>query len=375
MTKQESGENEWRSRYEELQQYHHELQRNLQEQQQITNEVKQEASSFLEEMKVISERSTKNYEHEEKLEQQVHRLEEEGKEWKSRYARVKTQLRTMRTNSMGLALQQPDARQYTKGGAFTHEDGLVKDIHVTKFQIAIDEVLRIARIEEPPAILDHMKMVIAAIRLICQDVSDDAPSDTDPLSSPKTKLRTKVSATANNFITASKNFAQANGLSPVSLLDAAASHLASAVIDLVKTVKIHPSSAEELEADDGGINSDDQTQRRISPDYFALSSTTHSSTTESLHSSPAPRGSSIPPMHTTSHLSASDSKPRVSRRSVSANAVPTSKALDHVRLPSYSGRGGGAGRNSELDDLKVNPFPPDSHLRLSRKPVTAAMAR
>jgi hypothetical protein len=63
-------------------------------------------------------------------------------------------------------------------------------------------------------------------------------------------LKGKVSATANNVITASKNYATAGGLSPVSLLDAAASHLTAAVVDLVRTVKIKPTPPGELEDND-----------------------------------------------------------------------------------------------------------------------------
>ena len=367
MIKQESGENEWRSRYEELQHYHQELQSDLQGQRQVTNEVRQEASSFLEEMKAISEQSTQNYERQEKLVQQVHRLEDEIKEWKSRYARVKTQLRTMRTNSMGLAIQQPDTRQHTKSGAYTHADGLIKEIHMTKFQLGMDEVLRIARIDDDAAaVLDSMKQVIATIRLISQDVSD-GPSTSDPhVSDQRLRLRTKLAATANNFITAARNFAHANGLSPVSLLDAAASHLASAVIDLVKAVGMRPTPVEELGTDDEDVEDEERvTARAYSPDYFSLPTTTHSSTstnpdsiftpastiaTTAVAVAVAPRGSSIPPPQPSSRLSATDAKSRPSRRSVSANAVPTGRALDSVRLPMYSG----LSRNPDLDDLKVS---------------------
>ena len=350
MAKQESGENEWRSRYEDLQQDHQELQRDLQEQQQVTNEVRQEASAFLDEMKAISERSSKNYEREEKLVQQVHRLEEEVKEWKSRYARTKTQLRTMRTNSMGLSIQQPDAGQYTKSGAFTQKDGLVKDIHVTKFQIAIDEVLRIARIGDPQTILDNMKLVVAAIRLICQDIPSTA-SPSDALAQHRAKLRTKVSATANNFITASKNYAQAGGLSPVSLLDAAASHLASSVIELVKTVKIRPTPASELEDD----NEDAGNMPTGSPEYFSVSNA-HSSLTESIYSpaSTAQRVPSLPPGQNFTQLPGSQTRDYAARRSISSGSLPHSRVLDNVRLPSYSA----AGRTNEIEDLKVSIHTP-----------------
>ena len=64
------------------------------------------------------------------------------------------------------------------------------------------------------------------------------------------KLKSRVSATANNLITATKNHTSSGGLSPVSLLDAAASHLSTAVVELVKHVKVRPTPEDELEGDD-----------------------------------------------------------------------------------------------------------------------------
>jgi hypothetical protein len=52
------------------------------------------------------------------------------------------------------------------------------------------------------------------------------------------KLSMRLSATANNLITATKNFVGSAGISPVSLVDAAASHLTSTVVELCKLVKL-----------------------------------------------------------------------------------------------------------------------------------------
>lgn len=88
-----------------------------------------------------------------------------------------------------------------------------------------------------------MKTVVLAVRNITTDIEQSASSVKDEeVAKKRHKLKGKISATANNVITASKNYATAGGLSPVSLLDAAASHLTTAVVDLVKTVKIKPAS-------------------------------------------------------------------------------------------------------------------------------------
>ncbi|CZS98948.1 related to GRIP1 associated protein 1 [Rhynchosporium agropyri] len=227
-----------------------ELRDELRQQQVVTDQVRREAQEFLREMRVLSERSESSYDREEQLSNAVNKLEEEVKDWRDRYARTKTQLRSLRASSIGLTIQQ-DAAKYAKESGFTEANGLVKDVHVTKYQISIDELLQTARVDDPSRVIDFMKSVVVNVRRITQDI-DDAPKSSEELVREQTKLKSRVSATANNLITASKNFASAKGLSPVSLLDAAASHLTSAVVELVRTVKIRPTPAGELDDDDDG---------------------------------------------------------------------------------------------------------------------------
>ena len=272
-----NGSSEWKLRYDDLQQDHQELQRELRDQQEVTEEVRRDASMFLNEMRTISERHDQKYEREERLVQQVNDLEKEIREWKSRYARTKTQLRTLRTSSVGLLIDLPNAGQCANDIAFVQPDGLIKDFHVTKFQLALDDVLRTARVGESQTVLDSMKMVVHAVKHILRDVNDAPTSTNDEAVQQRVRLPTKVSATANNFITASKNFSLSKGLSPVSLLDAAASHLASAVVDLVRTFKIHPTPTDELEDDD------DESLPAGSPGYFSVTNG-RPSIAESLYS-------------------------------------------------------------------------------------------
>jgi hypothetical protein len=130
-----------------------------------------------------------------------------------------------------------------KNNEFLQDDGLIKDVHVTKFQISIDELLRIARSDNHQHVMQQIKAVVIAVQHVLQDVKLSESTES-------AKATRKVSATANNLITASKNFASSNGLSPVSLLDAAASHLSTAVIELIRIVKIRPTPADELNNDE-----------------------------------------------------------------------------------------------------------------------------
>ena len=169
---------------------------------------------------------------------------------------------------MGLSqFTSPDLANYTRDASFTSPDGVVKDVHVTKFQLSIDELLQTARRTNSEQTLESMRHVVKCVRAITGDIDStvslsqlQSPTSSvsgDILANPEkqqAKLKSRVSATANNLITATKNHASSGGLSPVSLLDAAASHLSTAVVELVKYVKVRPTPEDELEGDDDEDN-------------------------------------------------------------------------------------------------------------------------
>lgn len=231
----------------ELEQENGELRTALDEQRQITMQVRQEAQNFLREMKVLSDQSGSSWAKQGELEKTIAMLEEEVKDWRNRYAKAKTQSRSMRSSSMSLPVEQ-DAGRYVREKGFTSDSGLVKDIHVTKFQVAIDELLRRARVEEPERVIDAMKSVVMSVRRLTKDL-DTSPVNDEQVRQQGKKLKGRVSSTANNLITAAKTFATSAGLSPISVLDAAASNLVAAIVDLLRVVKIRVTPDGELEED------------------------------------------------------------------------------------------------------------------------------
>ncbi|CAG7937283.1 unnamed protein product [Penicillium nalgiovense] len=267
------------ARYVDLETQHQNLQAELQQQKQVTDEVRREAAAFLMEMKTLSAESHSNWEREEQLSNEVHRLEADANEWKHRYAKAKAQLRHLRTSSGGLADSQPDASLVAKEHELVQADGLVKDIHVTKFQVSVDELLRVARFEESRVVLHQLKIVIGTVRYILQDV-EYSPIPVDGSAALRAKVKGQVSTTANNMITATRNFASSSGLSPVSLLDAAASHLCMAIIDLIRAVKIQTSPVDELEDEDYEA---DVSQEQV-PDYFDTSASQKRMSNHSVYS-------------------------------------------------------------------------------------------
>jgi hypothetical protein len=302
-----------------------ELKADLQQQQQHNEDVRREAAGFLKEMQTLS-RGGQNWEREEQLVADVTRYQEEAKLWKSRYTRARTQIRTLKASSIGLSMQPATANAIQKDATFTDPDGLVKDIHVTKFQISIDELLRAARTSDSSMVLDQMKIVVVSVRSITHSVPDLPPSE-GPLAQERSKIKSRVSATANNLITASKNFVASNGISPVSLLDAAASHLTAAVIDLVRTVKIKPTPAGELEDEEDDIPLAD------SPSLFSMRNGRLSG--ESVYSSLSSRGGRP------------DKQSWLSRGSPT-RATPNGRGFEQNKLSQGLRR-----RDSTLEELKV----------------------
>ncbi|KJZ77478.1 hypothetical protein HIM_03202 [Hirsutella minnesotensis 3608] len=264
----------------DVQQENDQLRESLRQQQQVTDEVRREAQEFLLEMRALSQQSDATYEKQAEMEKTIEQLEREVREWRNRYARAKTQLRSMRASSLGLPMEQ-DAAKYVRENGYLATNGLVKDVHVVKFQTAVDELLQTARRETPDKAVDAMKLVVFSVRRITRDLDESTPGDED-LAQQQTRLKAKVSSTANGLITASKNFAASAGISPVSLLDAAASNLTASIVELLRVVKIRETPAGELEEeeDDGSITPVE------SASFFSPRSTAQTSAQESL---PPPR--------------------------------------------------------------------------------------
>lgn len=222
----------------------------LLEQRQVTDEVRVQAQQFMSEMRTLSQQSTATHEKQIELERSVEQLEGEVQQWKGMYTRAKTQLRSMKASSIGLTMSQGAGRLVSDGG-FADDNGLIKDVHVTRFQMAIDDLVHKAHSDGPDTVVDAMKSVIGNVRRIARDIDDThGPALSEAFTHQKPKLKAKVAGTANSLITASKNYAAGAGLSPVSLLDAAADNLTGAIVELARVAGIRPTPAEELDEED-----------------------------------------------------------------------------------------------------------------------------
>lgn len=215
------------------------LQTQLREQREKTSEVKKQASLFLSEMKSLAAKSHDN----EALQKKVHQLEVEIQEWKSRYSKTKAQVRSLRSSVYGNGIMQPAIETTNPFVDETH--GLVEDVSLTKFQLAMDEYLLKSRGSEHSQLLHYLHQVIVATRQVTQDVKEETGGAGADYRRPLlANLSSVVSKTANQLITCSKNHATSAGLLPIYLLDASAANLACAVIELVKVAKIRSAEGE-----------------------------------------------------------------------------------------------------------------------------------
>ena len=200
----------------DLQRENQDLQDALREQQAVTEEVRHNAQDALREMRELSQQSNVSYERQEALEAKVDQLEQEVRDWRGRYTKAKTQLRNMRASSMGLTVER-EATTHLRDKGLTDDDGLVKDVHVTRFQIAVDDILQQARTDDPDRIMDAMKAVVVSVRRITKDLdtAGAAAPRTEEAAQAHGRLKAKVSQTANTLHhQASKNHANSAGLAP-----------------------------------------------------------------------------------------------------------------------------------------------------------------
>ncbi|KAK3075955.1 component of the polarisome [Teratosphaeriaceae sp. CCFEE 6253] len=241
------------------------LQQELALQETLTNEVRDEAMLYLREMRDLSDQNDCAVEQEEQLAARVVQLEREAEEWRQRYARVKAQNKSLRASTLGLGIQTPFAAQSLSGeDGLVSASGLVQDVDVARFQLAIDDLLKAARGGDPDALRRSVTAVAVCVQAITAAVGPEAaspsPSPGPPMGpehrGPQLagesvgRLRARVTGTAKSLITATKLHAGSRGLSPVVLLDAAASNLAAAVVALIQAVGIRGAPASDLSPND-----------------------------------------------------------------------------------------------------------------------------
>ncbi|KAF8635219.1 hypothetical protein AX17_003995 [Amanita inopinata Kibby_2008] len=212
----------------------------------LVDHLKSELEGLVSELTDLSRRNDELMASKESDAKVIRELDNQLKDYKRKYEQAKTELRTVKATSQ-LFLQPPKFDDQLPYSA----DGGILDIHVTAFQSAIDSLLTQGRSNAPTRVLQPMKLVVNAVTAIIDDLRvferraqrDPAGIDFESLLA----LRERTEATLSNLVVASKTHATSSGMSPVSLLDAAASHVSVTITEIGKVIHIRKATKAELD--------------------------------------------------------------------------------------------------------------------------------
>ncbi|EJT96676.1 hypothetical protein DACRYDRAFT_102761 [Dacryopinax primogenitus] len=283
----------------------------------LADALRSEVQQLVTELTELSERNEEMMHEKDSDASIIRDLNAQIKEWKRKYENAKTELRHMKATSTLSGPQTPKVSAAGGDGDMNHlptsDTGAIADVHVTAFQSSIDTLLAAGRSSQPTSVLSAMKNVVTAVAAITEDVRafearprrDKGPVDDDAVRA----LKDRASATLNNLVMASKNHGTSYGLSPVSLLDAAASHVSSTIVEMVRLLKIRRGTRNFLER--AGSNKSIMSPLKDAPEQrFGRSSSAASAGRDG--GSGAERNSGPSPIRTNSK-----------RRSDSHNGLPT----------------------------------------------------
>ncbi|SGY30973.1 BQ5605_C002g01197 [Microbotryum silenes-dioicae] len=205
----------------------------------LANELRAEVGSLVDELREVNAKYEDVVEGLNRERQAREKVEDDARMWKKKYEQTKTELRNLKaTSQLFTATIKVDNDSFMSASP----DGLLADVHISEFQTSIDDLLDAARSKEPSSVLTAARAIVAAVEKIDSDVQAIDPRRISalPPSEQGALAQTKdnIGATLSNLMTASKNHAMSFGVSPVSLVDAAASHVSTSVVELVRILKI-----------------------------------------------------------------------------------------------------------------------------------------
>ncbi|CAK9779360.1 hypothetical protein CC85DRAFT_313932 [Cutaneotrichosporon oleaginosum] len=202
-------------------------------------ELRNEMRSLVDELRSLSMQNDELMTAREHDREKQSALEAQVDEYRKQANAARTELRNLKATST-MFVSQPLSNDHLPASS----DGNIADVHVSSFQSGIDGLLAAARSSAPSGVLPSMKAVVETVTSIGDDVKafEDSPNldvDVSRLESLKYESTTRLSA----LMTAARNHAMASGLSPVSLIDAAAGHLTANVVEIIKLLKIRRSGS------------------------------------------------------------------------------------------------------------------------------------
>lgn len=138
-----------------------------------------------------------------------------------------------------------------------------------------------------------MKAIVNAVSVILEDIRlfelrpQRERSDVDP--EALQSLSERAEATLSNLVTASKTHATSSGMSPVSLLDAAASHVAATVTEIGRTLCIRKATKAEQDQYTPTVSSPSYASSTFSPSLRSVEEVRNSQQRKSSSASASSR--------------------------------------------------------------------------------------
>ncbi|ORX34709.1 hypothetical protein BD324DRAFT_634585 [Kockovaella imperatae] len=204
---------------------------------EAVSSLKQEIHTLVDELQSLSARNEALITERERDAQAMNEMEAKVEEYKRMYDSARVELRNLKATSM-MFVPKPATDDHLPASP----DGNIADINVLAFQTAIDGLLSAARSSQPSSVLSSMKSIVEAITEIGDDVKQfEARPNLDVDVSRLESLKFESTNRLNSLMQTARNHAMSSGLAPVSLIDAAAGHLSSNVVEIIKLLKIRRS--------------------------------------------------------------------------------------------------------------------------------------
>ncbi|KAG0749092.1 hypothetical protein G6F57_005882 [Rhizopus arrhizus] len=199
------------------------------EQQMAVQEVKNEIRILIDELKSLSEKNESLRSQKEQADITIQSLTEEAKSWKTKYESINMELRNYKVKSMQFDPSKELFLKPTPKGAIGHP-------YIIEYQTAIDELMQVSRSTKPSDVLVTMRSIVMACKSITTEVEEyevkTGLSEMDQ--SSLYEIKKKFSTSLSSLLSAATSFANGMGITPVSLVDAAAITLTTTIVDLVK---------------------------------------------------------------------------------------------------------------------------------------------
>ncbi|KAG1049916.1 hypothetical protein G6F43_007780 [Rhizopus delemar] len=212
-----------KNRYEELNDKYNKLLNQHTEQQTAVQDVKNEIRILIDELKDLSEKNERLRIEKEQTEQRVRSITEEANSWKAKYESIR--MKTMPSETpRDLFLIKPTAQ------------GAIDQTTLMEYQRAMDSLMEASRSSSESDVLTSVRSVVMTCKTITTEVEAHELSRllTEPDQSSLDELKKRFSTALSSLLSAAIGLAHGLGITPVSLLDAAAITLTMTIVDLVK---------------------------------------------------------------------------------------------------------------------------------------------